>query len=66
MRSHELYTLTECQITRETDAAVLVSKNGEQYWIPFSQIEKMTRDSKSQCNDSVTMTAWIAKQKGLL
>ena len=52
----------ECDILKETDEAMLIIVDGEELWIPFSQIKRVQRES--HC-DVVTMTAWIAEQKGI-
>ena len=59
-----------CEILRETHAAVLIRDpaDGREHWIPFSQVEKITRDASEALGDQtgvVTMTEWIAEQKGL-
>lgn len=46
--------------------------NGEPFdppkteWFPFSQIERIFKDPKSTGNDSLLVTEWICKQKGLI
>ena len=52
-------------IRAETDNAILLrtdGEDGEDVWIPFSQIEEIHRDGNRA---RVVMSAWIAKQKGL-
>ena len=57
------YTL-ECKFLKDTDAAVLVEDdNGEQHWIPLSQIERMVKRPNGYGH--IVMSDWIAKQKGL-
>lgn len=63
-RSQE-YISIDCTIQKETDAAILIDVEGEDYWIPFSQIESVRRMKDGMAKDSVIMTAWIAKTKGL-
>ena len=60
------FTLDGCQIVRETDNAVLVEceETGQTAWIPISQIDSITRSPNKFC-DSVTMSYWIAVEKGL-
>jgi hypothetical protein len=52
-----------CCIIRETDAAVQIEVEGEEYWIPLSQVSQIHRDAKGE--GSVLMTKWIAQKKGL-
>lgn len=46
--------------------------NGEPFdppkmeWFPFSQVEKIFRDPASTGNDSLLVSEWIVKQKGLI
>lgn len=60
----EMYQLTECNVVKESDAAVLVeTQAGGLKWIPLSQVTKITR-AGGEFKSEVRMTAWIAKQKG--
>lgn len=64
----EMFELTECNVVRESDAAVLVeTKEGVKLWIPTSQVTKIVRvnGGGEGFKSTVRMTAWIAKQKGL-
>lgn len=63
--SQELFTLEDCTIGTETDKAVCVYHEYGTHWIPLSHVEKMTRSKNKDC-DTITMSAWIAKQKGFL
>lgn len=65
MNHRELFTFT-CMREGESTKALLVvdPPTGEQIWIPFSQIESMHFNETG--DGYVVMTAWIAKQKGLL
>lgn len=35
-------------------------------WFPFSQITKIMRDSKSVGQDTIVVSEWILKQKGMI
>lgn len=64
--SEELYELEDCTIVHETDDAVLIATDeGERHWLPFSQVREIKRRANA-ATASVVMTAWIAKQKGLI
>lgn len=52
----------ECDIITETDAAILILVDDEEFWIPRSQVKRI---ECAQYADTVTMTAWIAEQKGI-
>jgi hypothetical protein len=52
----------------ETDAAILVSDDGEEknaVWLPKSQIEWTMKDHKTQ-TVVVDCPAWLAEEKGLV
>lgn len=56
----------ECKISRETDAAMLVTSTdtGVQEWVPLSQVSKIVRRKDGLAE--VTMAEWIANKKGLI
>lgn len=71
-RSPEFYEIA-CEFIYETEKAVLIldHSTGERMWVPLSNIEKMykqeARDSEgNKVYGCIVMSAWIAKQKGLL
>ena len=55
----------ECTVERETEKAILVvdAETGEKIWLPLSQVEKILR--RTDGSAQVTMSDWIAGQKGL-
>lgn len=54
----------EFTVVRETDNAILLrTEDGEEVWVPFSQIDEIHRDRNGMAR--VVMSQWIAKQKGL-
>lgn len=61
MRAEEVYTLRGYEVLAETAKAILIEVNREEIWIPLSQV----RDRDDEASE-LTMTAWIAKEKGLL
>lgn len=65
--SRESYELEDCEIEAETSKAILVSteEHPDGIWLPLSQIDKITRSLNKRCS-KVRMTAWIAKEKGLI
>ena len=54
-----------CAIQHETDDAILIEVAHEEFWIPFSQVSKLRR-GQNGATDQVTVTEWIATQKGIL
>lgn len=61
MKAEELYTLRDYEVLAETAKAILIEVNREEIWLPLSQV----RDRDDAAGE-LTMTAWIAKEKGLL
>jgi len=67
MAKGELYELS-CQFVMETESAVLIHDYAteEELWIPLSQVDSMHKKGEMPCDGTIHMTAWIAKQKGLI
>lgn len=65
MAEKELYTLTGAALLHETDSAILIEVDDEQIWLPFSQIERITRYPNGAVCD-IVMSAWIARAKNLI
>lgn len=54
------------RIERETDAAfLLLLEGGELVWVPKSQVSEPGDYSAGDENLTVSVTEWIAQQKGL-
>ena len=60
----EKHTIKACEFLGETDKAVHIRLDGEAYWIPFSQVDRRTLHPDGRFE--ITMSAWIAKQKGII
>lgn len=56
----------ECTVKKETEKALLVvnPETGEELWLPLSQVEKILR--RADGTAEVTISDWIAGQKGLI
>lgn len=54
------------EVVRETDAAFLLRIDGSDHWIPKSQISDPEDYSAGDTGCTISVTEWIAKQKGLL
>lgn len=53
-------------ISQETDAAFLVVlEDGEEVWLPKSQISDPEDYAKGDKDGVISVTEWIAEQKGL-
>lgn len=57
--------LENCGIRHVTGAAILVEYDGEDYWLPKSQIADPETYEVGDCGVTVSVTEWIANQKGI-
>lgn len=57
--------LEECDITAETDKAFLIAYDGEELWIPKSQIANPSDYREGMSGATISITAWIAREKGI-
>lgn len=53
-----------CRFIRETEAAILVEIEGEELWIPLSQVTRMRKQPNGE--GTITFASFIANQKGLI
>lgn len=61
-RQDEKFSLNVAEIKHETaNALLIITEDGEEVWLPFSQVHEIHKDTVSP---RVAMTAWIAKKKG--
>jgi len=58
------YDDVEC--IHETDDAILVVIEGDEYWIPQSQIDDDSEVWKNGDEGTLVITEWIAEKKGLI
>lgn len=49
-------------IKRETEAAICICVDGDDFWIPFSQTHSIHREDTG---DKLVISKWIAQKKGL-
>lgn len=59
----ELVTVHVDEIRRESEKAILVAIGEEEIWLPKSQLRGDYSEGESDID--VTMTKWIAEQKGI-
>lgn len=57
--------LEDCRILKETKDAFLIEYDDEQYWIPKSQISDPDVLEEGDYGITVSVTEWIANQKGI-
>ena len=60
---NEEFITIQASIVRETERAMLIEYHGENIWIPISQVEGVDADFLPP---KITLTAWIAKEKGII
>lgn len=60
----EKVTIPEVTSSRETDKAILVEIEGEEFWIPKSQIDDDSEVYEKNQHGELVVSAWLAKQKG--
>ena len=67
MGKEENATLTNCEIQHFTDKAVLVEYEGDEVWIPLSQVdsEKVLEHTVGDIVD-IDIPEWLAIKKGLV
>ena len=49
-------------IKRETEAAICIRIDGDDFWIPLSQTHSIRRED---AGDKLVISKWIAQKKGL-
>lgn len=57
--------LEECEIKAETEKAFLIVYEDAEYWIPKGQMANPDDYKKGQTGRTVSITEWIAGEKGL-
>lgn len=53
----------KCRFIRETEAAVLIKVDGDEHWIPLSQVSEM---HKVGDDGRIVVAQWVASQKGFI
>lgn len=61
-------SFADVKCLRETDAALLCVIDGEEHWIPKSQVDDDSEvfDSDENSEGTLIVTEWIAIEKGLV
>ncbi len=57
--------LDDCNIRLKTEKSVLIEYEGEEIWLPISQMKEVDRIKVGDRNVTVCISEWIAKQKGI-
>ena len=63
-KSNAEAVLENVTLGKETEKAIMVTIDGTDHWMPLSQVKSMKRTGMKD-GDSITVTMWIAQQKGL-
>lgn len=58
-------TIRDALVKVKTQKAILVDVDGEDYWIPLSQVDDESEVYESGDQGDLVITEWIAQQKGL-
>lgn len=54
------------EVVKVTDDAFLLLIDGEEYWLPRSQIADPDDYEEGELDCEMSVTKWIARQKGLI
>lgn len=64
--SHSHWVHLDVELVKKvTEKAMLVVVGGEEYWLPLSQVSEGEKYEEGDADLTVSVTEWIAKQKGL-
>lgn len=58
-------TIRDALVKVKTQKAILVDVDGEDYWIPLSQVDEESEVFEKGDQGDLIITEWIAQQKGL-
>ncbi len=65
MARNDMIDVEDLEFLHETDSAILVEFDGDEVWIPLSQIE-WGMDAEKGDTITVSMPEWLAEAKGLI
>lgn len=57
--------LESCNVLRTTDAAILVEYEGEEIWLPISQVSEGEKYEEGDEDITISITEWLAGVKGI-
>ena len=57
--------LEDCTVKRATEKALLVEYDGREFWLPRSQVSEGEKYEEGDAGVTISVTEWVAKQKGL-
>lgn len=62
----ETVSLDDVECIKETDAALLCVIDGDEVWIPKSQVHEDSEVRQEGSSGTLVITEWIAREKGLV
>jgi hypothetical protein len=62
----EPHSIPDVECLKESTDAILVAIEGDEYWIPKSQILEESEVQGEGDDGELIITQWIAEQKGLV
>lgn len=57
--------LEGCNVVAVTDKAMLIEYDQSEYWLPLSQVADPDNYEKGDEDVTISITEWIAEQKGI-
>lgn len=63
--SNEIVTVMVDRLIRQTDNAALCSIDGEEVWLPWSQIDEGSEIASNGDSGEVYIPRWLAEKKNL-
>ncbi len=65
-RRNETQYIDGCRAIKETEMAILVEYENEEFWIPKSQISEDSEVTEKDDEGVLAIPEWLADEKGLL
>jgi hypothetical protein len=65
MEFKDQFSIADVTCLKDTDKAILVEIDGEEYWIPQSQVDDDSEVYQEGDKGVLVISHWIAVQKGL-
>lgn len=62
--SHYVH-LNDCEVKRTTEKAILIDYEGEEIWLPRSQVSEGDKYEAGDTGVTISITEYIAREKGL-
>ena len=57
--------LDDCDVLRTTEKAILVEYDGEEIWLPRSQVSDGEQYEEGDTGVTISITEYIAREKGI-